>query len=190
MRPMLFGVAAIVAVAMVVLVVFWVGKSLFGSGSARPPVANVDAGVRQPAVGTTPVESRPVAQALPVPVTSVQRETVQPPAEPVRQAPAPTLPRTGDNVIVIQSITSSRENELKPVQEFFGRNGIPTDVLRRSNYSLLVTRQMFDNPDKPGTTGYEMKKKITLIGKNYPVQTGDAKFGNEPFQDAYGMVIR
>lgn len=180
LRPLLLGIGAILAVAVVVLVVLWAGRTLIGMIPERLPVEETAA--RQtadaPVAAPAPVETRPVQQPAQTPPVS------SPPVETVRQP----LPRTGDNVIVIQGITASRENELKSVQDFFAKHGIPTDILRRSNYSLLVTRQMFDNPARPGTTGYEIRMRIKTLGKQYPVETGDTKFGAEPFQDAYGML--
>jgi len=189
-RPMLYGIGAVLGVALVIFVFFWIGKALMGlatSPSSAPDVGSQQTASAPPSGGRneTPAETQ-----SPAPVPQPRQETAKTPAEPVRQAPVEALPRTGDNVIVIQGITSSRENELKPVQDFFAKNGIPTDLIRRNNYSLLVTRQMFDNPERSGSTGYAMKQKIKLMGKNYPAQTGDAKFGTEPFQDAYGMVLK
>jgi hypothetical protein len=188
MRPMLFGVAAIIAVAMVVLVVFWIGKALIGSRDAQPPVT--DAGTVQPVIEPRPADVRPVVQERPM--VPVQREAVvtprpTPTPEPARPAPATS---TGNNVIVIQYITSSRENELRSVQDFFGRNGIVTEIIQRGSGSYLVTRDRFENPNRSGSDGYEMLIKIRRVGKRYAADTGDSKFGTEPFQDAYGMVIR
>ena len=188
MRPMLFGVAAIIVVAMVALVVFWIGKALIGSRDAQPPVT--DAGTVQPVIEPRPADVRPVVQERPM--VPVQREAVvtprpTPTPEPARPAPATS---TGNNVIVIQYITSSRENELRSVQEFFGRNGIVTEIIQRGSGSYLVTRDRFENPNRSGSDGYEMLIKIRRIGKRYAADTGDSKFGTEPFQDAYGMVIR
>lgn len=189
-RPVLYGMGAVLGIALVVFVFFWIGKALMGL--ATSPSSGPDVGSKQTASAPPSGERNetPAGTQSPVPVPQSPQETTKPPAEPVRQAPVEALPRTGDNVIVIQGITSSRESELKSVQDFFAKNGIPTDLIRRNNYSLLVTRQMFDNPERSGTTGYAMKQKIKLLGKNYPAQTGDAKFGTEPFQDAYGMVLK
>lgn len=184
MRPMLFGIAAIIVVAMAALVVFWVGKALIGSQTAPPPVT--DAGLSQPVVEPRPIEVRPMPQQ---PVAPVRQEPVRPVAEPVRQVPVEAAARTGDNAIVIQYIASSRENELRPVLEFFGRNGIATEIIRRGSGSYLVTRDRFENPNRSGSDGNAMLMNIRRVGKKYPSETGDTKFGAEPFQDAYGMML-
>lgn len=186
-RSMLYGVGTVLGVALVVLVAFGIGKALMGL-RANPvkPVAVVDSPPpiteQRPPVAQPVVRKPPVVAVKPVVVPPKRTEAVEP-------VVAKPVLRTGSNMIVIQGITSSRENEMKPVQDFFAKNGIPTDIMRRNDkYSLLVTRDTFDNPDKPGTTGYEMKKKIKSIGKKYAAETGDKKFGTEPFQDAYGML--
>jgi hypothetical protein len=179
--PVLKGIVAVLGVAVVVLVVFWTGKALIGLIPARTPADNTLAG--QPAESTTPVEPRPVVQQQTPPVVNPA------PTEPVRPAPTPVVTRTGDNVIVIQNIATPRENELLPVRDFFARNGISTEIIRGSNnYSRLVTRDRFENPNRPGTDGYEIRTRIKALGKRYPTETGDTKFGIEPFQDAYGML--
>jgi hypothetical protein len=180
-RPMLLGIGAVLAVAAVVLVVFWIGKALIGLVPERSPVADEPV-VRQP-VGTSPVEPQPVTPPRQTSAVS------SPPAESGRAVVPPVVTRTGDNVIVIQNITTSRENELLPVRDFFAKHGIATEIVRSgNNYSRLVTRDRFENPNRSGSDGHEMRMRIRALGKQYPAQTGDTKFGNEPFQDAYGLL--
>ncbi|HDS84432.1 MAG TPA: hypothetical protein ENN97_04470 [Phycisphaerales bacterium] len=191
MRSVVSGIAAVLVVGLVVFIVFWIGKILVGSGTTSP-VAEVDPPVRQPAVApgpsapvlTTERQSAPVERQSPQETAAARTETVQPP-----QTPAVSTPSTGNNVIVIQGITTARENELLSVQEFFARHGIETEIIRGgNNYSRLVTKGRFENPNRPGTDGYEMRMRIRNIGKRYPAETGDTKFGAEPFQDAYGLL--
>lgn len=177
-RPVLLGIGAILAVAVVVLVVFWIGKALIGLMPSRPPVE--EQVVQQPVEAPPPVETRPVAQ----PPTPRVPRTPDPVPPPVVSPPT----QTGNNVIVIQYITASRENELLPVRDFFAQNGVATEIFRRGGGSYLVTRDRFENPSRTGTDGYAMLQRIRAIGKRYAVETGDRQFGAEPFQDAYGML--
>ncbi len=187
MRSVLSGVVAVLGIAFVVFVVFWIGKALTG-GPSPEPVA--------PEVGTPPTASpqvpeSPAPRPDPGPAAS-RRPRREAPAQP-EPAPTPT-PRsqwTGNNVIVIQGITAARQDELIPVQEFFDRHGIATEIVRgANNYSQLVTRDRFENPNRAGTDGYEMRMRIREVGRRYPDETGDTKFGRQPFQDAYGLLIQ
>ncbi len=190
-RPILYGIAAVLGVALAVLVVFWVGKALIGLAtysSQNPPAESAQ---------TVPVESMGernapsgVTQSVPPPQPEPRRETTPPPAEPVRQAAPDALVRTGNNAIVIQYITSSRENELRPVQAFFAKNGVATEIIRSGTGSYLITQGRFENPNRSGSDGYQILLKIRAIGKRYPVETGDRQFGAEPFQDAYGKLMQ
>jgi hypothetical protein len=95
----------------------------------------------------------------------------------------------GDNVICIQSIPFDRKGELAPVAEFFKRKGIDTEIIvdRASGNAVLATKAGFEqNPVKQGTEGYELFQRIKQFGPVYVEETKDTKFGDKPFQDAYG----
>jgi len=179
-RSMLYGVVTVLGVALVVLMIFGIGKALMRPAQAPTPTPAATVTDEPPIAVQRPAEPRPA-----VPQTAVEPPKRVEAPRPVVVAP---VRQTGNNVIVIQYISSSRENELRPVQEFFNRNGIATELMRRGGGSYLVTRDRFENPNRSGSDGYEMKKKIKTLGKKYPAQTGDTKFGAEPFQDAYGML--
>lgn len=187
MRSVLSGVVAVLGIAFVVFVVFWIGKALTG-GPSSEPVA--------PDVGTGRPTASPQAPQTPVtePDPAVRRPPREVPAQPDPEPTPPPPPRnqwTGNNVIVIQGITAARQDELIPVQEFFARHGVPTEIIRgANNYSQLVTRDRFENPSRAGTDGYQMRMRIREVGRRYPDETGDTKFGREPFQDAYGLLIQ
>ncbi len=120
-------------------------------------------------------------------------------------APAPT----GDNWIVIAR--SELRNDLVPVRAHFDEHGIRTgivsferlrehfeeyglntSVLPQGSGYLLVTAQMYDNPEKIGTTGYEAKQKIIEVGALYKGKApqGYETFAPHYFSDAYGMKMR
>ncbi len=73
------------------------------------------------------------------------------------------------------------------MQVYFKQNGIETEVIQRGSYFLLVTKNRFENPEKSGTDGYQMKQTIKRIGAKYKAPDGYERFGSTPFQDAYGM---
>ncbi len=106
------------------------------------------------------------------------------------EAPKPVKPvaPTGANVIVIQQIPPDQQEKLVSVKEYYDAKGIPTELIQRSGYSLVVTKAGFDhNPNREGTEGYRLIQRIKQLGLAYPEETGDTKFGIRPFQDAYPL---
>jgi hypothetical protein len=111
--------------------------------------------------------------------TTARQTTVKP--------AAPASPE-GANVIVIQQIPPDQQDKLIPVKEYYDAKGIPTVLIQRSGYALLVTRVGFDhNPNRAGTEGHRLIERIKQLGLAYPEATGDTKFGLRPFQDAYPL---
>jgi hypothetical protein len=104
----------------------------------------------------------------------------------------PTVVSSGSNVIVIQSISPGRENELKPLQSFFQKKGIATRIIAdQSDYSLLVTKAGFKkNPGIKGTDGYVLYNRIMQLGLSFVDETGITDFGTRPFQDIYGKKLK
>ncbi len=105
---------------------------------------------------------------------------------PVENKPPKLVEPMGENAIVIASHSSKAQ--LEPVQQYFAQFGIATEIYKPAGSSrfLLVTQNRYDNIEKPGTEGNEMKKKIMAIGANSGLQS----FGPKPFQDIYGMKIK
>ena len=91
----------------------------------------------------------------------------------------------GDNRIVIQ--TYQRRADLEPVKNYFAGFGIETEIIRIDNWYYLVTKEKYENPEKPGTDGYAIKQKIIALGANYRAPAGYESFGKKPFHDLYGM---
>ncbi len=103
-----------------------------------------------------------------------------------------------------------RRADLDKVVEYFGGHGIalgvmPLDeqsrqafadlgfnasVLPSGNDYLLITKDLYDNPQNPGTDGYEMRKRIAELGAKYRAPQGYEPFAPKYFSDAYGMKIR
>jgi len=130
-----------------------------------------------------------VAKAV-VPVQAVIPEPVKPAVAEKKvtpQTPPKMVEPMGDNIIVITSYDVS--SHLEPVKQYFATYGIATEIIKRGSRYLLVTQNRFNSIDKPGTDGYEMKKKIISVGANYkpPAGSGFESFGTKPFQDVYAM---
>ncbi len=149
-----------------------------------PVVSKPDVNQQESVVTPAPGKAQmPVKPEIP---TAIQNEFQKPAVE---KKPEPIkATSTGDNVIVIVAYT--KQNDLIPVQVYFKQNGIETEVIQRGSYFLLVTKNRFENPEKSGTDGYQMKQTIKRIGAKYKAPEGYERFGSAPFQDAYGMKIK
>jgi hypothetical protein len=142
--------------------------------------------VKQQETAVVPVPARTQTPVKPEMPAAIQNEFQKPPAE-IKTEPVKAT-STGDNAIVIVAYT--KQNDLIPVQAYFKQNGIETEVIQRGSYFLLVTKNRFENPEKTGTDGYQMKQTIKRIGAKYKAPEGYERFGSTPFQDAYGMKMK
>ncbi|MBN2512553.1 MAG: hypothetical protein JXB18_06405 [Sedimentisphaerales bacterium] len=152
--------------------------SQMSTGSGEPTGAESE--VNQQVTVATPAPTRTQIPA------AIQNEFQKPADEKPPVATKATA--TGDNVIVIVAYT--KQGDLLPVQVYFKQNGIETEVIQRGSYFLLVTQNRYENPEKTGTDGYQIKQTIKRIGAKYRAPEGYERFGSTPFQDAYGMKIK
>jgi hypothetical protein len=76
---------------------------------------------------------------------------------------------------------------LEPAKQYFADKGIETEIRKSGDAYLLVTKEKYDNPERPGTDGYAAKQKIIELGAQYKAPQGFDQFGTKPFHDAYGM---
>lgn len=181
-----YFVFALVLVGLIAIV-YWVGKDK--DIQTAPPdtetTGQTEAARQEPAESLT----NRAQQTRPQP-----QETVKPPAPPAvesrpqQEAPRPTAGPEKDHVIVIATYT--KREHLLPAQEYFDKNGVKTEIMRRGSYYLLVTSQRFDSPLKNGTDGQRMLERIKTLGKQYKAPDGYENFGRIPFQDAYGMKVK
>jgi hypothetical protein len=127
----------------------------------------------------------PVRQELP-PAEAVSRE------EPDSQATKETEPEpvnpTGTNVIVL--VQYDRLADLSPVQDHFAQHGIETVIVPEGGRYFLQTKNLFDNPERPGTDGYKMKQRIIEVGRSYKAPPGNETFASRLFSDAYGKKVK
>jgi len=112
--------------------------------------------------------------------TAVSAEKILPGAEKVE--PAKPI---GNNRIVIQ--TYQLRTHLEPAKQYFAQLGIETEIRKIGDTYYLVTRNKYENPNRPGTDGYRAKQIIVEVGAKYQAPPGYETFGPKPFHDAYGM---
>lgn len=94
----------------------------------------------------------------------------------------------GDHQIVIQQYQIRAD--LVPVQKHFADYGIGTEIQQRDDVYFLVTKELYENPEKKGTDGYEAKQRIIEVGSRYRAQSGYETFAPHLFGDAYGERVR
>ena len=111
------------------------------------------------------------------PETQVAKEQV---SEPVNPA--------GTNVIVL--VQYDRLADLSPVQDYFAQHGIETVIVPEGGRYFLQTKNLYDNPERPGTDGYKMKQKIIEVGRSYKAPPGNETFASRLFSDAYGKKVK
>ncbi|MBN1787709.1 MAG: hypothetical protein JW806_04875 [Sedimentisphaerales bacterium] len=165
-QVMIIGLLALVAIFMVF---FRWGQAYSGKKSA----------VKESLTSTASIEN-----IMPQPKAAEPAAAENTPARPVKM-----VEPMGDHVIVIASYDLS--SHLEPVRQYYAGLGIATNIVKSGSRYLLITQERFDNPDKKGTNGFEMKNKIMSIGANYRPPKGSQfeTFGTKPFQDAYGMKV-
>ncbi|MBN1506788.1 MAG: hypothetical protein JW955_08075 [Sedimentisphaerales bacterium] len=126
---------------------------------------------------------------------------------PTSAALAPVPDQTGDHVIVLAQL--SQREPLDVARAHFAEQGIATEVISipllrellssqgintrglgdRDGF-MLVTSKYYDNPQSPGTDGYEARQKIIQAGREYKARSGSESFAPNYFSDAYGMKVR
>jgi len=170
--PYQLAIALLLVFILLLLVVFRLGQSAGGKKQA-PSGAEMQKNPRAVALDVT-------AGALPVAAPAKRAA----PKLPSAQEAIPTDVK-GNNQIVIQ--TYQVRAHLEPVRQYFARFGIETEIRRIDNWYYLVTKDKYENPEKPGTDGYLTKQKIIQLGAEYKAPPGYETFGSKPFHDAYGM---
>lgn len=97
---------------------------------------------------------------------------------------------TGDHVIILAEY--KRHLDLVPAQAHFDKYNINTEIVMENGRYFLQTTDRYNNPDKPGTDGYEAKKIITEVGAKYKgsAPAGYESFAPHYFSDAYGKKVK
>jgi hypothetical protein len=169
--PYEVAVALILGVILLLLIVYRAGQ--FGSPADRKLAdSQAETPAAQPVI--------PAATELAQPPDTAEETIADAIAERIQQ-PEPT----GDNKIVIQ--TYQLRPHLVPVQQYFARFGIETEIRKIGDWYYLVTSDRYENPERPGTDGFAAKQRIIELGAKYKAPLGYETFGDKPFYDAYGM---
>jgi len=168
--PYQLAIAILLGIILLVLIVFRLGQS---SQKESGSTSEIPKNTRKPVPAAT----------VGIPQMSVQAERKTPTPASAKKV-EPVNPK-GNNRIVIQ--TYQRRAHLEPVKQYFARFGIETEIKKMDGWYYLVTRDKYENPEKPGTDGYIAKQKIIERGSKYKAPPGYETFGTKPFHDAYGM---
>lgn len=166
------AIALLLGLILLVLVVFRLGQSLSSQKT-------IDSATKMPE-NMQKVAPEATAGALQTAAPAEKTAPLRAPTEKVKPAGA-----GGNNRIVIQ--TYQLRAHLEPVKQYFAQLGIETEIKKINNWYYLVTRDKYENPEKPGTDGYLAKRKISRLGAKYKAPPGYETFGSKPFHDAYGM---
>ncbi|MFC1738086.1 hypothetical protein ACFL1G_03440 [Planctomycetota bacterium] len=172
--PYQLSVAVVLGILLLILIFFRFGQWT----TARLYSADPTAGTEQSRQATAGRITEPSA------ATAELSETVLPPGDRTTDA----VISASSNRIVIQQYRVRAD--LEPVKEYFAGFNIATEIRRKDNSYFLVTREKYDNPNREGTNGYEVKQRIVKLGADYKAPEGYETFGGkdrQPFHDAYGM---
>jgi hypothetical protein len=119
----------------------------------------------------------------------------------------PTVVSQGNNRIVIAQ--AKERAQLVPLMEYFLANDIKTGTMTLSGLRaslttkglstkglptgegfLLMTADLYNSVDKPGTDGYNAKQKIIELGEKYRPTEGTSPFTPESFRKVYGLKVQ
>jgi hypothetical protein len=172
--PYQLAIAILLVIILLLLVVFRLGQM-----TSPAPQQETDPSAKMPKniqkLAPRPTEAAPQRLAVAEEIA----------ARPVSAEKNEPVSLTGNNRIVIQ--TYQLRLHLEPVRQYFAEFGIETEIKKIGDWYYLVTKNKYENPEKPGTDGYITKQKIIEWGAKYKAPPGYETFGAKPFHDAYGM---
>ena len=166
--PYPLAVVVVLAAAAAVLVAFRLGQGT--------PIGVADDS------GTPAAENSSEQAGVDVPVIMTRQQS------PAAETTEAVVASTGDNCIVITQYQTDRD--LKPVQKYFAENGIETKIQESAGRYFLVTKRLYENPNKSGTDGYAALQRIKKVGANYRHPQGYESFRPNLFSDAYGKKVK
>jgi len=170
--PYQFAVALILGIVLLLLVVFRLGQNT-GLLSERKATGLAEKVQKSP----QKAPGQPATSQLQMPEAKTLLA-----AQPDEKADL-AQPKAG-NRIVIQ--TYQLRAHLEPVRQYFAQFGIETEIRKIDDWYYLVTKEKYENPERPGTDGYRAKQRIIDLGAKYKAPMGYETFGTKPFHDAYG----
>jgi hypothetical protein len=185
--PYQVAVALGLGLILVILVSYRLGQLSYQSGEQEPTQPAQPSGLMRQVENENATERAMVDAATPPAVlaedTPPRTEMVEPDVEPNVEPET----STGSNVIVLAQYDT--RSDLIPVQAHFAEHGITTDIRIIGGRYFLLTTNKYNNPNRPGTDGYEAKLKIIEIGQKYEAPPGFESFATHRFRDAYGMKV-
>jgi hypothetical protein len=165
-------IALLLGFVLLVLVVFRLGQFTY-AGKGEIADLSGEMSMREVAGGSTAGQTQTPEQlgeaSLDIPASAEKVRSVRP---------------KGNNRIVIQ--TYQVRADLEPVKQYFANFGIETEIRKIDDWYYLVTKNKYENPERPGTDGYLVEQKIIELGAKYEAPQGYETFGTKPFHDAYG----
>jgi len=168
--PYQLAIAILLGLVLLVLIFFRLGQITSLSSQTNPKTPKNIQKVTPKPTATAPQRPAAAEKIAPVPAPGEKTKPVK---------------LEGNNRIVIQ--TYQLRADLEPVKQYFAQFGIETEIKKIGNWYYLVTRNKYENPEKPGTDGYFAKQKIIQWGAKYKAPPGYETFGTKPFHDAFGM---
>ena len=205
--PYQIGIIIGMGLVLIVLMGFWFGRRV-GRIDERSRY-NKQPDVTQADVGAAAMQDQTPQTAASEPTTAPQTTAEPQPnrqraARAGRDAGGPVA--TGSNVIVLAR--HAVRSQLEPVQLYFREHGVETRILSyerlRRHFAdngldasrlpqgdgyMLVTYNLYNNPDKEGTDGYVAKQRIIELGRGYEAPPNFESFATNRFSDAYGLKI-
>lgn len=181
-------IALALALILVIIVVYRLGQFSYQPPEQQelPPPAGLMRQIDQ----ENGTEQAAMDILSPSPAPNEPIENRAPQTERITTNVEPNEPKEpmGSNVIVLVQYHSPAD--LGPVQAHFEAHGIETEIRMMKGRYFLQTVNRYDNPERPGTDGYEAKQKIIEIGKKYKAPVGYETFARHRFSDAYGMKVQ
>jgi len=174
--PYHLAIALLLGIVLLVLVFFRLGQITYLSKQKATNSAGIISKSNQEAAVSSPQTA---------PATEKTSPGVSAPAEKVEPAEA-----KGDHVIVL--VEYQVPADLMPVREHFAKYGIETEIVREKGRYFLITKNRYENPEKPKTDGYKAKQRIVEVGAGYKGKApeGYETFAPHFFKDAYGKKVR
>jgi len=189
--PYQVAVALLLGFILVVLAAYRLGQFSYVPERQEGAVANEETQAAEEESSTDRAMTDIIPRPAPVrdetrPVEVLRGESPGPQAAKEMEA-GPVNP-TGTNVIVL--VEFGRLADLGPVQAHFTEHGIDTVIVPEGGRYFLQTKNLYDNPEKPGTDGYKVKQRIVEVGKTYKAPAGYETFAARLFSDAYGKKVK
>jgi len=186
--PYQVAVALLLGFILVVIAAYRLGQLAYVPSQEQTPVVEEQKPAAEEKSSTERAMTDIIPRPAPVRQQAQPRTVEEPPAAKAPEPePEPVNP-TGTNVIVL--VQYDRLADLSPVQDHFARHGIETVIVPEGGRYFLQTKNLFDNPERPGTDGYKMKQRIIEVGKSYKAPPGNETFASRLFSDAYGKKVK